>query len=183
MRRIGLLGGSFNPPHAGHLHISLLALKCLKLDQVWWLVSPGNPLKNLNDLAPIEQRVDACHHLVQHPRIKISTIESRLGTRYTVDTVKQLKHRFPQIEFVWIMGADNLAGLHRWKRWQELIHIIPFAIFDRSPFSHHALRSKAAIRTRIFRKQQLHGNVLPQWQYLQLQRHAASSTEIRNRSL
>ncbi len=179
MRTIGLLGGSFNPPHAGHLHISLLALKRLKLDQVWWLVSPGNPLKNAGELRPLKERVLQCQKLVNHPRIRISTIESELRTRYTIDTVTELQKRFPNIRFVWLMGADNLAILHRWKRWQELTKKIPFAIFDRAPFSHRALRGKGALYMASKRSSHLMSRRLPSWVYLQLSRHPASSTQLR----
>ena len=118
--RVGLFGGSFNPPHEGHRAASLLALRRLHLDCVWWLVSPGNPLKDKAELAPLAVRMHAAQKLASHPRIRISGIEEAIGTTYSFETIAWLKRRCPGVHFVWIMGADNLAGLHRWKRWRDL---------------------------------------------------------------
>ncbi|HZV20147.1 MAG TPA: nicotinate-nucleotide adenylyltransferase, partial [Hyphomicrobiales bacterium] len=115
--RIGLLGGSFNPPHAAHRQISLTALKRLGLDQVWWLVTPGNPLKDHGDLAPLAERVALCRVLARHARIRVTAFEAAIGTAYTACTLRYLRRRFPGVRFVWLMGADNLASFHRWNEW------------------------------------------------------------------
>ncbi len=183
--RIGLLGGSFNPAHAGHLHISLEAMKRLGLDEVWWLVSPGNPLKPVKDMLPYEKRFASAQKMAHgHCRIVVSDIEKRLGTRYTFDTVRALKRRFPRTAFVWMMGADNLAQLHRWRCWRALLRLLPFAILDRAPFSHTALRSKAALALapwRVSSAKVLAGKKPPRWAYILLRRHPASSTAIRQK--
>jgi nicotinate-nucleotide adenylyltransferase len=130
--RIGLLGGSFNPAHSGHLYVSETALRRLKLDSVWWLVSPGNPLKNEAGLAPFAARLEGARAVAEHhPRIHVSGLEHRLGTRYTIDTITALERRFPEIRFVWLMGSDNLAQFSRWRRWQELARKIPIAVVQR----------------------------------------------------
>jgi nicotinate-nucleotide adenylyltransferase len=132
--RIGLLGGSFNPPHAGHLHISEAALKGLGLDYVWWLVTPQNPLKS-DKPRSFDERMMLCRDLVNHPRMLISGLEAELGTVNSYDTVIALKHHFPDIEFVWITGMDNALGLHKWYRWQDLLGEIPFVHLTRYPVS------------------------------------------------
>ncbi len=129
--RIGLLGGSFDPPHLAHRAISLFAIKRLKLDRVWWLVTPGNPLKDTRGLAPLEDRVVAARTLADDPRIDVTDLEARIGTRYTYQTVSYLVKRCPQVHFVWIMGADNLRSFHRWQRWSEIAKLIPIAVVDR----------------------------------------------------
>jgi nicotinate-nucleotide adenylyltransferase len=126
---IGLLGGSFDPAHAGHLHASLTALKALGLDYVWWLVSPGNPLKSGS--APLAARLDSARALARHPHIRVTAIEQALGTRYTIDTVTALQRRFPGVRFVWLMGSDNLAQFGRWKDWQGLARRLPLAVVRR----------------------------------------------------
>ena len=129
--RIGLLGGSFNPGHEGHLHASLLALKQLQLDYVWWLVSPQNPLKPERGMAALEERVASAKALARHPRIKVTAIEAELGTSYTVDTVRRLRRRFPRAHFVWLMGSDNLLQIPRWRRWQDIFRLLPVAVVVR----------------------------------------------------
>jgi nicotinate-nucleotide adenylyltransferase len=129
-QRIGLLGGSFDPPHAGHLHISRRALAALGLDRVWWLVSPGNPLKPEGP-APFERRQAACRALADHPRITVTDIEGRMGTRYTVDTLARLRLHYSGVRFVWLMGADNLASFHRWHRWDEIMATTDIAVLAR----------------------------------------------------
>jgi len=130
--RIGLLGGSFNPAHSGHLYVSETALRRLGLDSVWWLVSPGNPLKDTRSVAPLAKRIEGAAKLAAHePRIHVSALEASLGTRYTVDTVTALQRRFPHVQFVWLMGSDNLAQFSRWRRWQELARKIPIAVVQR----------------------------------------------------
>ena len=130
--RIGLLGGSFNPAHAGHLYVSETALKRLKLDSVWWLVSPGNPLKDGADMAPLAARLQSAMRVAAgEPRIHVSAVEQRLHTIYTIDTVKALRRRFPKVEFVWLMGSDNLQQFDRWRNWQGLARLVPIAVVQR----------------------------------------------------
>ena len=130
--RIGLLGGSFNPAHPGHLYVSETALKRLKLDSVWWLVSPGNPLKNKSSMATLaSRRESACEIAAHHPRIHVSALEQQLHTLYTIDTIRALQRRFPGIHFVWLMGSDNLAQFSRWRRWQALARLVPIAVVQR----------------------------------------------------
>jgi nicotinate-nucleotide adenylyltransferase len=127
--RIGLLGGSFNPAHGGHLYVSEIARKALKLDYVWWLVSPGNPLKS--EPAPLELRLVRARDAAQAPRIRVTDIERKLGTRYTVDTVTALQRRFPGVQFTWLMGSDNLDQFARWRRWRDIAARIPIAVVRR----------------------------------------------------
>jgi nicotinate-nucleotide adenylyltransferase len=182
--RVGLLGGSFNPAHGGHRRISLEALKRLELDQVWWLVAPQNPLKPRRDTAPLAKRLERAAAVARHPRIRVTDLEARLGTRYTVDTVARVRARFPAIRFVWLMGADNLVGLHRWRRWWHLVEMVPIAIFDREPYSYRALVSVAAHRYEEGRwsAEDLTGLVKatpPAWCLLRLRTHPAASSAIR----
>ena len=118
--RIGLLGGSFNPPHVAHRAISLFAIKRLQLDRVWWLVSPGNPLKDHGPLHDLDQRVEAARRMANDPRIDVTCLEAVIGTRYTVDTITYLRRRTAGLRLVWIMGADNLAQFHRWQNWRRI---------------------------------------------------------------
>lgn len=127
---IGLLGGSFDPPHAGHAHVTKQALRQLGLDRVWWLVSPGNPLKQ-HGPKPMEQRLAASRALMQHPKVEITDIELRLGTRFTAQTLERLIPLYPGVRFVWLMGADNMAQFHRWDRWAEIVHMLPIAVMAR----------------------------------------------------
>ncbi len=134
-RRVGLLGGSFNPAHKGHVQISRTALKRLKLDAVWWLVSPQNPLKRTQDMAPQAQRLAMAARVATDPRILPTDIETALGTRYTVDTLAALTRRLPQTRFVWLMGADSLAGFHRWKDWPKIARLLPIAVLLRPGYT------------------------------------------------
>jgi len=169
-RTIGLLGGSFNPAHEGHLHITLHALKKLHLDEVWWLVSPQNPLKSPSGMASFEQRMQSALMVVGgRPKIRVLDIEKRLHIRYTHEAIAALKKRFPGTRFVWMMGADNLAQFHRWQRWDEILELVPVIVFDRAPYSHKALRSKTMIRGGKFLK------------FIHLKRNPLSSTGIRNK--
>jgi nicotinate-nucleotide adenylyltransferase len=129
--RIGLLGGSFNPPHEGHAHITRLALRRLALDRVWWLVTPGNPLKSLTGLAAIRARMEAARLLHVGPRVVVSDIEAQIGSRFTYDTLVWLKRRAPDAHFVWIMGADNLRQFHRWRHWRAIAALVPIVVVDR----------------------------------------------------
>ncbi len=188
-RRIGLLGGSFNPAHGGHLHISLLALRRLDLDEVWWLVSPQNPLKPVKGMAPFAKRLAGAVARAQgHPRIVVSAVEASLGTLYTADTVAALERRFPRTRFVWLMGADNLAQLPRWKRWVELMERVPVAVFDRPQTSLRALAGKAAQR---FAHARIPGDAArdlpemdpPAWTFFHTRLDPRSATEIRKRQV
>lgn len=142
---IGLLGGSFDPPHAGHVHITLQALRRLGLDRVWWLVSPGNPLKAKGP-QPLARRMAASREIMQHPRVEITDIESRLGTRYTAETLEKLLEHYPGVRFVWLMGADNLAGFHLWDRWEDIAQMVPIAVMARPGQKLRAGLSPMAIR-------------------------------------
>jgi nicotinate-nucleotide adenylyltransferase len=142
--KIGLFGGSFNPVHRGHLHASELALKRIGLDRVWWLVSPGNPLKETAGLLPLASRMAAARALVGDPRIVVTGLEAEIGTRYTYDTVAYLRQRCPGVRFVWIMGADILGQLHLWQRWREIAGLLPFAVIDRPGATWHTLGTPAA---------------------------------------
>ena len=129
--KIGLFGGSFNPAHSGHLHVGLTVLNRLGLDYVWWLVSPGNPLKKATDMAAFEKRLAAAQKIARDPRLIVSDLEQKLGTRYTIDTVKRLQQRFPQVQFVWLMGSDNLENFHLWRDWQGIARALPLAVVQR----------------------------------------------------
>jgi nicotinate-nucleotide adenylyltransferase len=143
--KIGLFGGSFNPPHEGHRAVSLLALRRLGLDWLWWLVSPGNPLKDTQHLPALPTRLAAVARLVQHPRIAVSGIEAAIGTRYTYETIAYLTRRCPGVHFVWIMGADNLATFHQWRRWRDIAALVPIAVIDRPGATLAAIHSPAGV--------------------------------------
>jgi nicotinate-nucleotide adenylyltransferase len=143
--KIGLLGGSFNPAHEGHLHVSAVALKRLGLDYVWWLVAPQNPLKPVCGMAPLPERLSRAAKIFgRHPRIVVMDIETALGTRYTIDTLTALQRRFPQIDFVWLMGTDNLESFQRWKRWRDIARRVPIAVVTRPGSTLAPLHSMAA---------------------------------------
>jgi len=143
---IGLLGGSFNPAHDGHLALSRFALKRLGLDQVWWLVSPQNPLKPATGMAQLDDRLVAARRLAQHPRIRVSALEAQLGTCYTIDTLRALRRRFPRTHFVWLMGADNLRQIPKWRAWEEIFQSLPIAVFRRPLYAAGYGQGKAALR-------------------------------------
>jgi nicotinate-nucleotide adenylyltransferase len=142
-RRVGLLGGSFNPAHGGHRRISLFARKALGLDEVWWLVSPGNPLKDSRTMAPLHARVASARAQARRAPIRVTAIERELGTRYTVDTLRALRRRWPKRDFVWLMGTDNLAQFHRWKQWREIARTMPIAAIARPGYAGAAFASPA----------------------------------------
>ena len=184
-RRIGLLGGSFNPAHRGHLHISQLALNALALDEVWWVVSPQNPLKPVEGMAPLGERLAQARDTASGTTILVTDIELELGTRYSADTVAALKLRFPAVRFVWFMGADNLIQIHRWRQWRQLFHTVPVAIFARPTYALRAVRAKAARRFARFqmksrRAAELADQRPPAWVYLRDRLDPTSATEIRN---
>ncbi len=143
MARIGLLGGSFNPAHGGHRRISLFALRALGLDEVWWLVSPGNPLKPEKGMAPLAARAKSAMAQARRAPIKVTGIEQQLGTRFTIDTLRALRRRYPGHEFVWLMGADNLAEFHRWKDWRGIAKTMPIAVIARPGYDGQAVASPA----------------------------------------
>lgn len=182
-QRIGLLGGSFDPPHAGHVHITQHALKRFGLDRVWWLVSPGNPLKSRGP-APMDKRLALARRMMRHPRVDITGIEADLGTRYTAQTIAALRHRAPHLHFVWLMGADNLASFHRWQDWQEIFRQVPVGVLARPGDRLSSRRSIAAQRYSAFRlpgqaSQLLGRSEAPCWCYVNLPLNASSSTQLR----
>jgi nicotinate-nucleotide adenylyltransferase len=149
MARIGLLGGSFNPAHAGHRRISLAAMAALGLDEVWWLVSPGNPLKEgAKDMAPFEARLTAATRMARRSRIRVTDFEQREGTRYTIDTVQRLKLRYPGHDFIWLLGSDTLPNFHKWRNWRGLARELPIAVIPRPGYdsSAHAARAMGWLR-------------------------------------
>ncbi|MET0968099.1 MAG: nicotinate-nucleotide adenylyltransferase [Tardiphaga sp.] len=183
--RIGLLGGSFNPPHAAHRAISLFALKRLQLDRVWWLVSPGNPLKDRSNLHDLAERAAAAAVVADHPRIDITCLETAIGTRYTVDTITHLRRRCSDARYVWIMGADNLAQFHRWENWQRIAAEVPLAVVDRPPQSFQGLASTAAQALGRYRIPEREAGSLadmkpPAWVFLTGLKLNLSSTGLRN---
>jgi len=182
--RIGLLGGSFNPAHAAHRHISLTALKRLGFDQVWWLVTPGNPLQAGAKHPSLERRVAAAREVAHHPRIVVTGFEGARKSPYTVDTLKFLKQRFPGVHFVWLMGADNLAELHHWRDWPALFRLVPIAVFDRPGFRLKAMSSRAAQRFQFYRVDDsdapgLASQIPPAWAILSEKLSSLSSTSLR----
>ena len=149
-QRIGLLGGSFNPAHGGHRRISLFVLRALELDEVWWLVSPGNPLKPREGMAPLTARVRSAMVQAKRAPIRVTAIERELGTRYTVDTLKALQRRYSKREFVWLMGSDNLAQFHRWRDWRGIARQMPIAVVARPGYDAAAVASPAMAWLRRF---------------------------------
>lgn len=178
---IGLLGGSFDPAHEGHVHITREALKRLGLDQVWWLVSPGNPLK-ARQPAPLADRMARAGSVMKHPRVKITALEASLGTRATADTIDRLREIYPGVTFVWLMGADNLVQFHKWGRWRDILRAVPVGVLAR-PGSGVAARLSLAARAfrvhRVERGENLRGRIPPVWAFVNLPMNNASSTEIR----
>lgn len=143
MKRIGLLGGSFNPAHEGHRQLSLAAIDALGLDELWWLVSPGNPLKDGSDMAPYGARLASAERLAHGTAIHVSDFEQREGTRYTIDTLRALKAKFPDRRFIWLMGADTVADFHRWKDWREIAQLVPIAVLPRPGYDGTAHAARA----------------------------------------
>ena len=184
-QRIGLLGGSFDPPHAGHVHISRRALRRAGLDRVWWLVSPGNPLKERGP-ADLDRRLAASHQIAQHPRIVVSDLERHLGSPYTAHTLGFLRQRYPGVRFVWLMGADNLAGFHHWEDWRWIAETFPMVVFARPGQQLAAGLSPAARTYPHLRRPPEAARLLgrdggPGWTLLPGPMTAISSTEIRGR--
>jgi nicotinate-nucleotide adenylyltransferase len=182
--RIGLFGGSFNPPHGGHRLASLTALRRMRLDAVWWLVTPGNPLKDTRALPPLEARMEAARRVAAHPRIVVTGIEASIGTRYTFDTVDWLLRRCPGVRFVWLMGADNLSGFHRWQRWRDIAGAVPIAVIDRPRSTLRAVHSPAGHWLAASRVDEADAALLPSMQppaftFLHGPRSELSSTALR----
>jgi nicotinate-nucleotide adenylyltransferase len=182
--RIGLFGGTFDPPHQAHLGASLIALKRLRLDRVWWLVTPGNPLKDTDGLAPLAERIAAARALTHHPRIDITGFEADLGVRYSYDTVAYLKRRCPSVHFVWIMGADNLRSFHRWQKWRGIASLVPIAVIDRlgpSLYSIGGVAGQALAHARIAESAatSLADRRPPAWVFLHGLKSPLSSTALR----
>jgi nicotinate-nucleotide adenylyltransferase len=183
---IGLLGGSFDPAHAGHVHITLEALKHFGLDRVWWLVSPGNRLKT-NGPGPLAARVAGARAIMQHPRVSVTDIEARLGTIATTDTLTALRAKYPGVHFVWLMGADNLAQFHRWKDWRKIIETVPIGVLARPDERISARLSPAA---RIYSRYRISGLAsqtlaradAPAWCFVNVPMVDLSSTAIRKRN-
>ena len=182
--RIGLFGGTFDPPHQAHLAASLLAMKRLRLDRVWWLVTPGNPLKDTRGLQPLEQRIAAARALTSHPRIDVTGLEAVINTRYTYETLLFLRRRCPGVRFVWIMGADNLRSFSRWQNWQGIAALMPIAVVDRvgpSLYANGSIAAQAFARFRIPEQDatSLADRKPPAWVYLHGLKSALSSTALR----
>lgn len=180
---IGLLGGSFDPAHQGHAHITKEALRRFGLDQVWWLVSPGNPLKSRQP-APMADRIARARAVIDHPRVNVTDIEARIGTRYTAQTLNRMVHLFPQAKFVWLMGADNLVQFDQWQDWHWIMENVPVGILARPGDRISARTSKAArlyARYRLSsRSSQLLGrSVAPSWCFVNVPMLSLSSTMLR----
>ena len=183
-RYIGLLGGSFNPAHEGHRHVSLEALKRLDLDEVWWLVAPQNPLKPIAGMAPLTARLSAATAFARHPRIRVLGIEEQLGTLYTADTLAALQAIYPHQHFVWLMGADNLAQIRHWRRWRSIFARLPIAVFARPSYCRRALAELAAQRFARARMappaRRLARLAPPAWVFLPAKLDPSSATAIRS---
>ena len=182
--RIGLLGGSFNPPHEGHALVTKLALTRLGLDRVWWLVTPGNPLKSRAELAALHERVEAARRLIGGPRVAITDIESQIGARYTYDTLSWLARRAPGVRFVWLMGADNLKQFPLWRHWRRIADLAPIAVIDRPGSTLSAMSSRAATALERWRvpardARRLAARRPPAFLFLHGPRSELSSTRLR----
>lgn len=183
--QVGLFGGSFNPPHAGHALVAEIALRALALDQLWWMVTPGNPLKDGRALAPLGERIARSERVAEDPRIKVTAFEAAFRVRYTADTLDLVRARNPGVDFVWIMGADNLAQFHRWQRWRHIALTMPIAVVDRpgstlafvssvfaKTFDHARIDERGAARLARMRP--------PAWTFIHGPRSSLSSTALRD---
>ena len=183
-QRIGLFGGTFDPPHEAHLAACLLAMKRIALDRVWWLVTPGNPLKDTIGLAPLDERVAAARELARHPRIDVTGIEAEIGVRYSYDTIGYLTSHCSGVRFVWIMGADNLRSFHRWQRWRGIVELVPIAVIDRlgpSLYAAGSVTAHALSRRRLpeCEAAALPNRPTPAWVFLHGLKSPLSSTALR----
>lgn len=184
---IGLFGGSFNPPHAGHALVAEIAMRRLNLHQLWWMVTPGNPLKNHSELAPLMQRIDASERLLQDRRIRVTAFEKSLGTSYTARTLAAIRARNPHVHFIWIMGADNMRNFHRWQKWREIAATFPVAVIDRPGATLGYLSSTMAHAFSHARVDEDDARVLwkhraPAWTFIHGPRSTLSSTALRRQA-
>lgn len=182
---VGLFGGSFNPAHEGHALVAEIAIRRLRLDQLWWMVTPGNPLKDRNHLAPLAERIAGSEALASDPRIKVTAFEAALGVSYTADTLARVKARNPHIHFIWIMGADSLKTFHKWQRWQEIARTFPIAVIDRPGSTLSFLSSKMTKTFAFARVDEDDAGVLwkkpaPAWTFIHGPRSLLSSTALRD---
>ena len=180
---VGLLGGSFDPAHGGHVQVTLTALRRFELDRVWWLVSPGNPLKREGP-APMPQRLAQARHVMRHPRVTVTGIEAELGTRYTAQTLRRLRARYPGVRFVWLMGADNLAQFHLWQDWRWIMSHVPVGVIARpgdrlSARLSPAARAFRAARVPAAASASLGRRAAPAWCFVNMPLSDASSTALR----
>ena len=184
-KRIGLLGGSFNPAHRGHRRLSLAALDALGLDEVWWLVSPGNPLKSgASDMAPFEARLASANAMARHAPIRASDVERRLGTRFTIDTVKGIKRLFADDHFIWLLGSDTLPDFHKWRDYRDLARICPIAVLNRPGYDRKARAARAMGWLRRFVRPQSQARQWTEWSapaivFLRLPPDPTSATALR----
>ncbi len=183
-KRIGILGGSFNPAHRGHLHVSKYALDRLGLDEIWWMVSPQNPLKSSDGMADLSERISSAYLIAKDKRIRITDIEVKLGTTYTAETLYKLKGVYPKARFVWLMGADNLMQIPMWKDWKKIFKTVPIAVFTRPNFSKRALDGIAAKRFARYRINQAKTSQLcfmkaPAWTFVNIKPDPISATRVR----
>lgn len=183
--QVGLFGGSFNPPHSGHSLVVEIAMRRLQLDQLWWMVTPGNPLKSTRDLAPLARRIEMSEQVAKDPRIKVTAFEASHNVRYTADTLALIKARNPGVDFVWIMGADNLRDFHRWQRWRQIVMTFPIAVIDRPGATLSFLSSVVAktfdhARVDEGDAPRLARMKAPAWTFIHGPRSLLSSTALRN---
>ncbi len=186
MKSVGLLGGSFNPAHRGHVHVSVAARRRLGLDEVWWLVSPQNPLKTIAGMAPVQTRVAAATAMARRRHIRVADVETGLGTRFAVDTIVALVRRHPDTRFVWLMGADNLAQFHRWSRWRRLARLVPIAVLARPRYMGEALTAPAMVWLRRWRRASARARAWRAWELpaiviLDIRMSPLSATAVRLR--
>lgn len=184
--RVGLFGGSFNPAHEGHAHVAETARRRMGLDRVIWLVSPQNPLKSSRETASLAERMAGASRFAQGPGMIVSDVETRLGSAYTIDTIRSLKARYPGVQFVWVMGADSLASFHRWKGWTQIMREVPVAVVARPWIALRSRFSPAARRFARFRRSSMHagslpGATAPAWVFLRGPLNFQSSTALRER--
>jgi nicotinate-nucleotide adenylyltransferase len=185
MKRIGLLGGSFNPAHEGHLQLSLGAISALCLDELWWLVSPGNPLKSeASDMAPYEARLESAREMAAGTAIQVSDFERQAGTRYTADTLKALLRDYPGERFIWLMGADTVAQFHRWKDWRSIAQLVPIAVLPRAGYDEPARAARAMGWLSSFVRPESQAKHWTEWSppailFLRLPTNSASATALR----
>lgn len=185
---VGLFGGSFNPPHGGHALVAEIAIRRLKLDQLWWMVTPGNPLKDKRELAPLAERLEFSEHVASDPRIKVTALEAAFDVRYTADTLALIRKANPGVHFVWVMGADNLASFHRWQRWREIAQNFPIAVIDRPGSTLAYLSSRMAQTFSDSRLDEHYAPLLarrtpPAWTFIHGPRSSLSSTALRKQKL